>query len=68
MVGIKKLKAFDKEKTSADAHCQQLTLQMNVLIKKMSEKLLDLTLEDFLELRNAPVKKYEELSKEGIIA
>lgn len=41
---------------------------MNVLIKKMSEKLLDLTLEDFLELRNASVKKYEELSKESIIA
>jgi len=37
-------------------------------LKKMSEKLLDLSLEDFLELRNASVKKYEELSKEGIIA
>jgi len=68
LVGIKKLEESDKEKTTIDAHCQQLTLQMNVLIKKMSEKLLDLTLEDFLELRNASVKKYEELSKENIIA
>lgn len=62
LVGIKKLEESDKEKTPIDAHCQQLTLQMNVLIKKMSEKLLDLSLEDFLELRNASVKKYEELS------
>ena len=36
--GHKKLEESDKEKTSVDAHYQQLTLQMNVLIK-MPEKL-----------------------------
>ena len=34
---------------------------MNVLLKKLSEKMLDLTKEDFLELRKTSIDKHNQL-------
>ncbi len=62
VVGLQKLDDKNEEKSEVEEHCQQLTIQMNVLIKKMSEKFLDLTKEDFNELRASSIEKYKQLS------
>ncbi|MDP3704445.1 MAG: hypothetical protein Q8R24_00870 [Legionellaceae bacterium] len=44
-----------------EQHCQQLIIQMNALIKNMSVELLKCNQDDFEMLRQASIKKYNEL-------
>ncbi len=61
IAGMQKADKTNEEKSLVEEHCQQLTIQMNVLLKKISEKILDLTKEDFNELRAASIEKYSQL-------
>lgn len=44
-----------------EQHCQQLIIQMNALIKNLSEELLKFNQEDFTQLHKAALNKYNEL-------
>jgi|LakMenEpi03Aug12_release.lakeMendotaPanAssembly.Ray.scaffolds.fasta_scaffold962725_2 hypothetical protein len=61
IAGMQKADKTNEEKSLVEEHCQQLTIQMNVLIKKLSEKILDLTKEDFHELRKTSIHKHSQL-------
>ena len=61
IAGMQKVDTTNEEKSLVEEHCQQLTIQMNVLLKKLSEKMLDLTKEDFLELRKTSIDKHNQL-------
>jgi hypothetical protein len=62
IAGMQNVDKTSKEKSLVEEHCQQLTIQMNVLVKKLSEKILDLTKDDFNELRVASIEKYSQLA------
>jgi hypothetical protein len=61
IAGMQNVDKNSKEKSLVEEHCQQLTIQMNVLVKKLSEKMLDLTKDDFNELRKASIDKHVQL-------
>lgn len=44
-----------------EQHCQQLIIQMNVLIKNMSAEILKYGADDFEHLRQAALMKYDNL-------
>jgi len=48
--------------TPVDKHCQQLIIQMNALIKNISAEMLKFNQDDFENLRQAALEKYNELS------
>jgi len=64
ITGMQNADNANQEKSIVEEHCHQLTIQMNVLLKKLSEKILDLTKEDFNELRAASIEKYRQLRAE----
>ena len=55
-----------KSNQLVEQHCQQLIIQMNALIKNISVELLKFNQEDFEELQQAAVGKFNELKKIGI--
>ncbi|MFO3289617.1 hypothetical protein SC408_10725 [Legionella pneumophila serogroup 1] len=54
-----------KTNQAVERHCYQLIIQMNALIKNMSEELLKFNQQDFAELQQAVVRKYNELNNDG---
>ncbi|KTD47807.1 hypothetical protein [Legionella quateirensis] len=50
-----------KPNQTVEQHCQQLIIQMNALIKNMSVELLKFNQEDFEQLQQAAVGKFNEL-------
>lgn len=44
-----------------EQHCQQLIMQMNALIKNLSVEILKFNQDDFEQLRQAAMAKYNEL-------
>jgi len=53
----------DKVDRQVEQHCHQLIIQMNALIKNMSAEILKFNQEDFEQLRQATLVKYNELMK-----
>ena len=57
---------FNKEpfKTppAVEKHCQQLIIQINALIKNLSSEILKFNQNDFDQLRQAAIVKYNELT------
>jgi len=47
--------------TPVEQHCQQLIIQMNALIKNLSVEILKFDQNDFEQLRQATLAKYNEL-------
>ena len=48
--------------TPVEQHCQQLIMQMNALIKNLSVEVLKFNQNDFEQLRQAAMAKYNELT------
>lgn len=47
--------------TPVEQHCHQLIIQINALIKNLSVEILKFNKDDFEQLRQAAVVKYDEL-------
>lgn len=48
--------------TPVEQHCQQLIMQMNALIKNLSVEILKFNQNDFEQLRQAALAKYNEMT------
>jgi|LakMenEpi03Aug12_release.lakeMendotaPanAssembly.Ray.scaffolds.fasta_scaffold1403814_1 hypothetical protein len=51
----------DFNKEGVEVYCQQLSIQTNALLRKISMKLLDLTSEDLEIFKEISQKKYREI-------
>jgi len=60
--GMYHLYEENNKNTELEKHCQQLVIQTNTLVKCISSKLLDFNQQDFENLHNAALNKYEQLS------
>ncbi len=64
-LGMESLLSKNKSTSSLiEQHCQQLIIQMSVLIKNMSEKIMEFDQKYFDELREAVLVKFNEFSKQ----
>lgn len=62
LLGMRYLNVEDfASKPPVEKHCQQLIIQMNALIKNLSAEVLKFSQEDFEQLRQATIAKYNEL-------
>ena len=52
---------LDQSNKQVEQHCHHLIIQMNALIKNMSAEMLKFTQEDFERLRQAAMRKYNDL-------
>ena len=59
---IEREDGHSNQSSKVEQHCQQLIIQMNALIKNMSAEMLKFNQRDFEELRDAAIKKYQQLS------
>ena len=62
MIGINHWN-FKPENNQLDQHCQQLIIQMNVLIKNLAVEILKFNQNDFDQLRQVSLVKFYELRK-----
>jgi hypothetical protein len=62
-VGIYELETGNKNnnKENIESHCQQLAIQSNALLRKISMKLLDLSSEDLEMFKLVSKKKYQQI-------
>lgn len=61
-LGMQHLNEDDIKTRPIDKHCQQLIIQMNALIKNLSAEILKFGQNDFDQLREAIIVKYNELT------